>query len=127
MIIIYFNSHYLTYTFLFLKVERMYFLNLGMAGLKFVFVSLQLLWFSSGGTKSVLHTDSADNILCLIRGKKDFFLVDKKYAKQVRVKNCDCELCGAMCNYLSPVWSDTRIILRVGESSGCVDIFMEVL
>ena len=28
------NSHYLTYTFLFRKVVRMYFLNLGVKGLK---------------------------------------------------------------------------------------------
>ena len=28
------NSHYLTYTFLFRKVGRMYFLNLGVKGLK---------------------------------------------------------------------------------------------
>ena len=31
------NSHYLTYTFLFRKVGRMYFLNLGVKGLNIIF------------------------------------------------------------------------------------------
>ena len=31
------NSHYLIYTFLFRKVGRMYFLNLGVKGLKYAF------------------------------------------------------------------------------------------
>lgn len=36
-------------------------------------------WFSSGSTKSVLHTDDQDNINCLLDGKKDLILFDKKY------------------------------------------------
>ena len=36
----------------------------------------QLMWFSSGGTKSVIHTDSFDNINCLFRGEKTFVMVD---------------------------------------------------
>lgn len=34
------------------------------------------MWFSSGGTKSVVHTDSVENINCLVRGQKEFVLVD---------------------------------------------------
>eukprot|EP00054_Salpingoeca_dolichothecata_P008763 m.49675 g.49675 ORF g.49675 m.49675 type:complete len:348 (-) comp17943_c0_seq1:178-1221(-) len=36
-------------------------------------------WFSSGGTKSVLHNDGSENINCLIDGKKRFLIFDKKY------------------------------------------------
>ncbi|KAK3097177.1 hypothetical protein FSP39_007148 [Pinctada imbricata] len=35
-----------------------------------------VMWFSSGGTKSVVHTDSVDNINCLYRGDKTFVMVD---------------------------------------------------
>ncbi|XP_033108665.1 bifunctional peptidase and arginyl-hydroxylase JMJD5-like [Anneissia japonica] len=37
-----------------------------------------VLWFSSGGTKSVLHYDEVDNINCIMDGKKEFFMVDRK-------------------------------------------------
>lgn len=37
-----------------------------------------VLWFSNGGTKSVLHFDATDNINCLMSGSKEFFMVDKK-------------------------------------------------
>ena len=36
----------------------------------------QLMWFSSGGTKSVIHTDAFDNINCVFRGEKTFVMVD---------------------------------------------------
>ncbi|WAR06948.1 hypothetical protein MAR_016906 [Mya arenaria] len=35
-----------------------------------------VMWFSSGGTKSVVHTDSVDNINCLYRGEKSLVFVD---------------------------------------------------
>ncbi|XP_074657955.1 tRNA wybutosine-synthesizing protein 5-like [Tubulanus polymorphus] len=35
-----------------------------------------LMWFSSGGTKSVAHTDLSDNIICVFRGTKTFVMVD---------------------------------------------------
>ena len=38
------------------------------------------LWFSSGGTKSVLHTDSYENLHCLVSGRKDFVLIEPHYA-----------------------------------------------
>ena len=41
------NSHYLTHTFLFRKVERMYFLNLGVKGLKVTGLVYSCLRFSS--------------------------------------------------------------------------------
>lgn len=43
-----------------------------------------MLWFSSGGTKSVLHNDYAENIMCVFRGNKEFFLVDKEYQELVK-------------------------------------------
>ena len=36
-----------------------------------------VMWFSSGGTKSVLHTDPVDNINCLFGGEKELYMVDK--------------------------------------------------
>ena len=43
------------------------------------------MWFSSGGTKSVVHTDSVDNINCVFSGNKSFVLVDpSKYWEEVR-------------------------------------------
>ncbi|KAL8566960.1 hypothetical protein ACOMHN_059760 [Nucella lapillus] len=39
-------------------------------------LAFAMMWFSSGGTKSVIHTDGFGNINCVIRGKKDFVLMD---------------------------------------------------
>ena len=36
-----------------------------------------VMWFSSGGTSSVLHNDNVDNINCLFSGSKDLYMVDK--------------------------------------------------
>ena len=48
---------------------------------------LQIMWFSSGGTKSVVHTDSVENINCLYSGEKEFVMVDPfKYKNMV---SCD--------------------------------------
>lgn len=47
-------------------------------------LSMMLMWFSSGGTKSVLHQDSFENINCLYRGSKRLLIVEyPKYKKQV--------------------------------------------
>jgi len=43
-----------------------------------------LMWMSSGGTKSVVHIDDFENLNCLVRGEKQLVLVDrKKYPKAV--------------------------------------------
>ncbi|XP_065057677.1 uncharacterized protein LOC135685618 isoform X2 [Rhopilema esculentum] len=43
-------------------------------------------WFSSGGTKSVLHNDDVDNINCLLRGKKQLLFIDyNKYKSKVNI------------------------------------------
>ncbi|GAB1602999.1 bifunctional peptidase and arginyl-hydroxylase JMJD5-like [Argonauta hians] len=44
-----------------------------------------VMWFSSGGTKSVIHTDSLDNINCLFRGDKDIVFVDPKYKDKIKL------------------------------------------
>jgi len=47
-------------------------------------LSMMLMWFSSGGTKSVLHQDSFENINCLFRGKKRLLIAEyPKYKKEV--------------------------------------------
>lgn len=43
------------------------------------------MWFSNGGTKSVLHYDSIDNINCLMSGTKDLFMVDKVNQDRVTI------------------------------------------
>ncbi|XP_046562648.1 bifunctional peptidase and arginyl-hydroxylase JMJD5-like [Haliotis rubra] len=42
-----------------------------------------ITWFSSGGTKSVLHMDEFDNINCLLDGTKDLVFYDKKYGPDI--------------------------------------------
>ncbi|XP_061174129.1 bifunctional peptidase and arginyl-hydroxylase JMJD5-like [Saccostrea echinata] len=42
-----------------------------------------IMWFSSGGTKSVLHNDGLDNVNCLIDGEKYFVMIDKKHKAEV--------------------------------------------
>ncbi|XP_065916678.1 bifunctional peptidase and arginyl-hydroxylase JMJD5-like [Dysidea avara] len=37
------------------------------------------IWFSSGGTKSVLHTDAYQNLHCLTSGIKEFVLIPPEY------------------------------------------------
>ncbi|XP_031567482.1 tRNA wybutosine-synthesizing protein 5-like [Actinia tenebrosa] len=45
-----------------------------------------VMWFSSGGTKSVLHNDDVDNINCLFSGTKELVFIDyKKYNKKVKI------------------------------------------
>ncbi|XP_062510635.1 bifunctional peptidase and arginyl-hydroxylase JMJD5-like isoform X2 [Corticium candelabrum] len=45
-----------------------------------------VMWFSSGGTKSVLHNDDVDNINCLFSGVKELFFVEyPKYKEQVNL------------------------------------------
>ena len=39
--------------------------------------------FSSGGTKSVLHTDSLENLHCVVSGKKEFVIFDPKYSQTI--------------------------------------------
>ncbi|CAF0941002.1 unnamed protein product [Brachionus calyciflorus] len=42
-----------------------------------------IMWFSSGGTSSVVHTDDYENILCVFDGTKELVLVD--YFKHKRI------------------------------------------
>ncbi|XP_028412670.1 tRNA wybutosine-synthesizing protein 5-like [Dendronephthya gigantea] len=47
-----------------------------------------VMWFSSGGTKSVFHHDDVDNINCLYRGSKTLLFVEyKKYKSKLRLDN----------------------------------------
>ena len=41
------------------------------------------MWFSSGGTKSVLHTDSFENFHCLVSGRKEFILIEPHYSSVI--------------------------------------------
>ncbi|XP_063434150.1 uncharacterized protein LOC134715718 [Mytilus trossulus] len=42
-----------------------------------------IMWFSSGGTRSVLHNDGLDNINCLLDGNKDLIMFHKKYKPEI--------------------------------------------
>ena len=37
------------------------------------------LRFSSGGTRSVLHTDAYDNLHCVVSGVKEFLIIEPQY------------------------------------------------
>lgn len=39
--------------------------------------------FSSGGTRSVLHTDAFDNLHCLVSGLKEFVMFDPAYIEAI--------------------------------------------
>ncbi len=43
-------------------------------------LAMILLWFSSGGTKSVVHTDTIENLHCLISGTKKFVMIKPQFA-----------------------------------------------
>ena len=45
--------------------------------------SLSACRFSSGGTKSVLHTDSLENMHCVVAGQKEFIMIPPQYAKLI--------------------------------------------
>ncbi|XP_065060405.1 bifunctional peptidase and arginyl-hydroxylase JMJD5-like isoform X2 [Rhopilema esculentum] len=44
-----------------------------------------VMWFSSGGTKSVLHADNVDNINCLFSGEKELYMVDKNHQEHIDI------------------------------------------
>ncbi|CAF0833858.1 unnamed protein product [Rotaria sp. Silwood1] len=44
---------------------------------------LAMLWYSSGNTSSVVHTDDYENINCVLQGDKQFILVDPHAHKEV--------------------------------------------
>ncbi|CAB3977741.1 Hypothetical predicted protein [Paramuricea clavata] len=48
-----------------------------------------VMWFSNGGTKSVLHYDAIDNINCLMSGTKELFMVHKKEHAHVLIDKPD--------------------------------------
>lgn len=39
--------------------------------------------FSSGGTRSVLHTDAFENLHCLVSGVKEFVLIDPQFTDTI--------------------------------------------
>lgn len=44
-----------------------------------------IMWFSSGGTKSVLHNDLIDNVNCLFSGTKTLYMVDYRDKQYVNL------------------------------------------
>lgn len=38
---------------------------------------------SSGGTRSVIHFDADHNLHCLVAGRKDFIMIERKYYKDL--------------------------------------------
>ena len=42
-------------------------------------LQMLVMWFSSGGTRSVLHNDGTDNINCLFSGSKKLYMVDFRH------------------------------------------------
>ncbi|XP_077863544.1 tRNA wybutosine-synthesizing protein 5-like [Saccoglossus kowalevskii] len=53
------------------------------------------MWFSSGGTKSVLHFDTVDNINCVFSGTKEFLLIDpNEYSNKIEIDHPEGNYCG---------------------------------
>ncbi|KAJ8022203.1 JmjC domain-containing protein 5 [Holothuria leucospilota] len=52
------------------------------------------LWFSSGGTKSLLHRDADNAINCLLNGTKDWVLIDPAYESLIPIAKEDVEAYG---------------------------------
>ncbi|XP_078483175.1 bifunctional peptidase and (3S)-lysyl hydroxylase JMJD7 [Ciona intestinalis] len=52
-------------------------------------LNMVIMWLSSGGTKSVLHNDSFENLNCVLDGTKEFVMIDKKHADLVPIDNPD--------------------------------------
>jgi len=46
------------------------------------------MWYSSGGTVSVVYTDFVENMNCLLAGTKKFVFVSPEYA----VSNTGCDV-----------------------------------
>ncbi|XP_019619076.1 PREDICTED: lysine-specific demethylase 8-like [Branchiostoma belcheri] len=44
-----------------------------------------VMWFSSGGTKSHLHMDNIDNVMCMVSGSKEWFMLDRQAGAKVRL------------------------------------------
>ena len=40
-------------------------------------------WMSSGGTCSVIHYDADHNLHCLVSGRKDFIMIERKHAEDL--------------------------------------------
>nr|XP_006815434.1 PREDICTED: lysine-specific demethylase 8-like [Saccoglossus kowalevskii] len=53
-----------------------------------------VIWFSSGGTKSVLHFDALDNINCLMDGEKELIMVDRKESEHIDIDHPEGSFCG---------------------------------
>ena len=48
-----------------------------------VVFTFSLCRFSSGGTKSVLHTDSMENFHCVVSGRKVFVMFEPHYSEAI--------------------------------------------
>ncbi|XP_077977793.1 uncharacterized protein LOC144433363 [Glandiceps talaboti] len=69
------------------------------------------MWFSSGGTKSVLHFDAVDNINCVYSGSKEIYLIDPaKYADKVTIDHPEGNYCGVDVDRFHQVRSQGRNI-----------------
>ena len=56
---------------------------------KCTIILLSLYRFSNGGTKSVLHTDSYENLHCLASGIKEFVLIEPSYSEIIGPEHKD--------------------------------------
>lgn len=47
-----------------------------------------ILWLGDYETKSVLHNDDVDGMMCLLSGKKRWYYIDKRHYTKVQSKAC---------------------------------------
>eukprot|EP00041_Stephanoeca_diplocostata_P016138 m.314448 g.314448 ORF g.314448 m.314448 type:complete len:81 (+) comp20267_c0_seq2:941-1183(+) len=49
-----------------------------------------VMWFSGGGTSSVLHYDISENINCLLDGTKTILMINRSYADMLQTPEVEC-------------------------------------
>lgn len=86
-----------------------------------------VMWFSSGGTKSVFHHDDVDNINCLYSGSKVLLFVDyQKYKNKLHLDNAWGGFSGVDIDHVNytkyPIFRDVEFYEAKMESGDCLFI-----
>lgn len=51
-------------------------------------LQLAIMWLGEYETKSVLHNDDLDGLMCLLSGRKQWYIVDKRHWKKIESDEC---------------------------------------
>lgn len=86
-----------------------------------------VMWFSSGGTKSVFHHDDVENINCLYSGSKTLLFVEyQKYRSKLRLDNAWGGFSGVDIDHVNftkyPIFHDVEFHQTEMQSGDCLFI-----